>query len=777
MMKNRLNAPILFLLIILSFQVHGQEISPMLVGNNLWMNPNQEVWDLTSECGVQTIRVGGNAYDRNMPSKSQLLAWVTRIQAMGAEPIIQVAQEGTPEAAAEMVKYFNLDSASGKPVKFWNIGNEPWLYRDQPSTSSMGALIEAYFKPISVAMKAVDSTIKIYGPDVCYYMDPAINDLFGGKNDIAGLIPGKTYYYCDGISWHLYPQDDNINLAYQGLNSFRSSIIKCKAKVDQVNAAKNRTGDDALGWGIGEFNAKGGPQVHTWENGHMFGGIMDLCMKYEATYATTWSMFENGGNREGTDFSFIDGANMTPRATYRHMEMVAKYFRGSYIEGSSSLSDMIVFGSKHGDTISAMIMNRAEAPQLYTLHLKNDGSTESGVNLTLDAASDLGHQDLILGRSTQLLQFIGDSIFKVSYSSVDFDNEIPPQESWVIKAQLPPGAPLNLSVTASTYNSIELVWELVAKDTITGIVIERKKEGEADFQEIGITGNSDTSFTDRELEAQTTYIYRLRSYNSAGFSAYSNEAPGTTLALPPKVAFNGPHSIPGRIEAEDYNDNPEGIGYHDSEPANQGGAYRLTEGVDVEECTDEGGGYNVGYIEAGEWLEYLVENVEDGSYTISLRVASNMTGSKRISLYLNDIFFGETYAAYTGGWQNWETINIEDVEISTGGDQILKMLFGGKEININWIEFEKDLTGIPGNQLMSPINGYYHSPSRSLWVHSSTELKNVSLTLVDILGKVHFQMPQEQILSNQYPIDVPPGIYLLNMQGIRINETRKIIVD
>ena len=59
---------------------------------------------------------------------------------------------------------------------------------------------------------------------------------------------------------------------------------------------------------------------------------MDLCMKYEATYATTWSMFENSGNRKGTDFSFIDGKNMTPRPSYRHIEMIANNFEGYYLE-------------------------------------------------------------------------------------------------------------------------------------------------------------------------------------------------------------------------------------------------------------------------------------------------------------------------------------------------------------------------------------------------------------------------------------------------------------
>jgi hypothetical protein len=70
---------------------NGQPIKSMLVGNNVWLNPSDKVWDLTRQCGVGSVRIGGGAYDKRMPPKTQLLNWVTRIQAMKAEPIMQVS--------------------------------------------------------------------------------------------------------------------------------------------------------------------------------------------------------------------------------------------------------------------------------------------------------------------------------------------------------------------------------------------------------------------------------------------------------------------------------------------------------------------------------------------------------------------------------------------------------------------------------------------------------------------------------------------------------------
>ncbi|MDB5103642.1 MAG: C-terminal target protein, partial [Fibrobacteres bacterium] len=64
-------------------------------------------------------------------------------------------------------------------------------------------------------------------------------------------------------------------------------------------------------------------------------------------------------------------------------------------------------------------------------------------------------------------------------------------------------------------------------------------------------------------------------------------------------------SLPGRLQAEDYRGGGEGIGYHDLTTVNSGGQYR-TDGVDIQATTDAGGGYNVGWIQAGEWLDYDV---------------------------------------------------------------------------------------------------------------------------------------------------------------------------
>lgn len=426
-MKSNFWIIILLLLVFVAFDSTAQKISPYLVGTNVWLNPPPSVWQQTADAKLQSIRIGGARYDRRLPDFGQLLEWVKQIQEAGAEPVIQVSQYASADSAAALVRYMNIEN--GRNVKFWSVGNEPWLQRDRPSMDEMGAIIESYWKPRASAMKAVDPTIKIYGPDACDYFDKMYDDLFGGDHDITGKIPGTDYYYCDGLAFHRYPQG-NGNPGTEGADDMIERIKKAKKKTDEVNALHHRTGDDALGWAIGEFNSKGGPEVHTWGNGQMFGQVLGACMKYGATFATTWSMFEHNGSRTGTDFSMIDG-NGTPRASYRHMEFIAKYFKGNYADGTSTSDHVKVFGTKDGEKISVMIINREGGSQNYTLRLDQKKINSDNLELNVDAGQAKEYKDTIAEQTTQVLIFDKDGITKWTYSSDDFINDRPPTSATI----------------------------------------------------------------------------------------------------------------------------------------------------------------------------------------------------------------------------------------------------------------------------------------------------------------------------------------------------------
>lgn len=91
----------------------------------------------------------------------------------------------------------------------------------------------------------------------------------------------------------------------------------------------------------------------------------------------------------------------------------------------------------------------------------------------------------------------------------------------------PPSAPGGLGATASIFpTQVNLSWTDNSINE-TGFKIERKS-GSGSFSEIAQTGPQVTNFSDRGLSPNTSYTYRMRAVNTAGNSAYSNEATVTT---------------------------------------------------------------------------------------------------------------------------------------------------------------------------------------------------------------------------------------------------------
>jgi endoglucanase len=151
-------------------------------------------------------------------------------------------------------------------------------------------------------------------------------------------------------------------------------------------------------------------------------------------------------------------------------------------------------------------------------------------------------------------------------------------------------------------------------------------------------------------------------------------------------------TIPGTIEAENYDIGCPGTSYYDTDGSNQGGKYR-NDAVDIESCSDTSGMYNVGYIDNGEWLEYTISSVQSGKYSISCRVASsNSTATKSIDVYLDSLKIATVPIAYTGGWQTWQTVTINDISINGGTNKVLRLQAVGGLFNLNSVTFNQTLS-------------------------------------------------------------------------------------
>lgn len=127
------------------------------------------------------------------------------------------------------------------------------------------------------------------------------------------------------------------------------------------------------------------------------------------------------------------------------------------------------------------------------------------------------------------------------------------------------------------------------------------------------------------------------------------------------IQMETPHVIPGRIEAEDYS---------------------AMLGIQTESCSE--GGEDVGYIDEGDWMNYVVNVSASGEYDIRCRVAAEDTGPHSFQIQTNGSTVTVDFSG-TGGWQTWKDAN-EKISMNAGV-QTIRISATSSAFNINYLEF------------------------------------------------------------------------------------------
>lgn len=105
-----------------------------------------------------------------------------------------------------------------------------------------------------------------------------------------------------------------------------------------------------------------------------------------------------------------------------------------------------------------------------------------------------------------------------------------------------PCDPTNLTAVAMSSSQINLSWTDTSTNE-TGFAIERKTGSGGTYSQIATVSAGINTFQNNSgLTPDTAYYYRVRAYNAAGNSSYTNEAGATTLPLPPSNVTSTPVS-------------------------------------------------------------------------------------------------------------------------------------------------------------------------------------------------------------------------------------------
>ncbi len=115
-----------------------------------------------------------------------------------------------------------------------------------------------------------------------------------------------------------------------------------------------------------------------------------------------------------------------------------------------------------------------------------------------------------------------------------------------------PADPTNLQAQALSDTEVQLSW-LDNSNNENGFMLERNEAGANHWVYVGNPPANTTTYTDTGLTASTAYEFRLRAYNQARFSMYSNLATATTLAPGQKAAKPAPAATTPSAPAQTVN--------------------------------------------------------------------------------------------------------------------------------------------------------------------------------------------------------------------------------
>jgi len=212
--------------------------------------------------------------------------------------------------------------------------------------------------------------------------------------------------------------------------------------------------------------------------------------------------------------------------TYYVMKALKSWARGgdSVITASTSFPTLTIYAVKRVDgTLGLLVINKdALNPYQATINLAGFTPDPSGTAYTYGIPQDeaartgVGSRDI----ATTALNVTGAS-FGATFAPYSLTVlTVRPASASV------PAAPSNLQARTVGGTEIDLNWNDNSSNE-TGFKIERSPDG-TNFTQIGTVGANVTTYADPGLPSGQRFNYRVRAYNAAGNSAYSNTASAKT---------------------------------------------------------------------------------------------------------------------------------------------------------------------------------------------------------------------------------------------------------
>lgn len=256
----------------------------------------------------------------------------------------------------------------------------------------------------------------------------------------------------------------------------------------------------------------------------------------------------------------------------------------------------------------------------------------------------------------------------------------------------------------------------------------------------------ETMFTDENLNPNQYYYYRIIADYTDSVQYYSHPVKIYLpyYVKPVRSPFSGfPATIPGIIEAEDFDNGGEGLAYHDLDPRNIPGEYREDVGVDIYDRLGEG--YHIGNMLPGEWMEYSVNVSEADTFQLVAYLASPFYGGK-FKVDVGNVHTGTLLAPNSSSWLTTDTVST--LMILDEGEQIMRFtMIDNPSFNFDKLEFLKysyvsndsttlDTTGIINYREDMFTFNVYQDRSKNLHLSYNGPKQLKELRIYSVGGKV-----------------------------------------
>lgn len=375
-------------------------ISPYIFGSNYGPFTSIPAGKLPEalQSHISALRFpGGEFGDANDLQPYQLDSFVELCRQMGAIATISVRLlGGTPEAAAQLVRYVNIEK--GYNVRYWSIGNEPDLYEGRPGVDYDTVRFNREWRAIAVAMKAVDPNIVLMGPELSgtYTSNPASNPKDTSKRDWMTEFLKANSDLVDIVTYHRYPFPTQHYSGYATIETLRQDLPEWTRTVRYLHELIRNTIGRDLPVAVTEASSdytkiqSGEATPDSFYFAIWWADVLGRMIDENVFMVNQWMLANSSGMSGGWGLIASGGV----RPAYYVYQMY-NHFGTEKIYAISGIQDISTYAAKRADgTLTILVINLTDSNQRVVLQVKGSLPRQAQV-WRLDAthnATDLGVQ-------------------------------------------------------------------------------------------------------------------------------------------------------------------------------------------------------------------------------------------------------------------------------------------------------------------------------------------------------------------------------------------------